>query len=551
MPVLRGEIVTGELVWLAVLRHYEDLISGPARGLAFRADKAWHVIHFIERFFVHTKGAKAGQPILLDDWQRFWTAVLYGWVKADTGLRRFSRGLEGVARKNGKSTWKAPQGAYLWMMDREAGAEVYTLGTTRDQAMSVFKPALDNVKRWVRQSPAVTKSIKVLDGINQERLLFGGVSVFRPLASNDATMDGLNPSAVLFDELHAQRDRGLWDVMESAMGARSQPLLSAITTAGYILDGICTELLTYLTQILKGEIEDDDFFGYFYSPDAGDDPYSLETWRKANPGLGTIKRISYMQAQARKAAQLPSARANFLTKDLNIFVGGAEGWFDMRVWDKGGAYFDAEALRGRRCYAGLDLSSTTDLVALALAFPPDDDDGDWHALVRFWAPREKIDEHEGDDRAPYRRWESEGWITATPGNVTDYEPVREAVRQACGLYAVEEVGFDRWNALQLCTALLDDGVPMVEVPQNTAGMYPGAKQLEQLVYSGRLRHGGNPVLRYCVDNTALLMDTNNNFRPDKRRSRQSGRIDGTVALVMALSRAVAASSQHRSFWDQT
>lgn len=531
-----------------MLRHYEDLISGPSRGLAFRPERGWHVIQFTERFFRHTKGALAGQPILLDPWQKFWTAVLYGWVRADTGLRRFSRGLEGVARKNGKSTWKATQGAYLWMMDREAGAEVYTLGTTREQAMSVFRPAMDNVKRWVRQSPAVAKSVKVLDGINQERLIFGGSSVFRPLASNDSTMDGLNPSAVLFDELHAQRDRGLWDVMESAMGARSQPLLSAITTAGYILDGICTELLAYLTKILRGEIDDDDFFGYFYSADPGDDPYSPKTWTKANPGLGTVKQVSYMQAQARKAAQLPSARANFLTKDLNIFVGGAEGWFDMRVWDKGAAPFDPETLRGRRCYAGLDLSSTTDLVALALVFPPDDEGGEWYALVRFWAPRAKIDEHERDDRAPYRRWEAAGWITATPGNVTDYEPVRAALREACGLYQVEEVGYDRWNALQLCTALMDDGVPMVEVPQNTGGMYPGAKLLEQLVYSGRLRHGANPVLRYCVDNTSLLMDTNDNFRPDKRKSRLNGRIDGTVALVMALSRAAAVSSG-RSFWE--
>ena len=540
--MLRGDIVVGELVWLAVFRHYDDLINGPARGLRFSPSKAWHVIRYIERFFVHIKGPAAGQPIKLEPFQRFWTAVKFGWLRADTGQRRFSRALELIARKNGKSTWTAPQGAYLWQMDGESGAEVYAMGTTREQAMTVFKPVLDNVKRWARMSDGVRRTIKIHDGLNQERLTLDGTSTFRPLPANDDAMDGLNPSAVLFDELHAQKTRGLWDVMESALGARLQPMLSAISTAGYILDGICTELLRYLVQILRGDVVDDDFFGYAYCLDKGDDPFDEAVWVKANPGLGTIKQLRYMQAQARKAAHLPSARANFLTKDLNEWVGGAEGWFDMRVWDACGRQpLDLRAFAGRRCFLGLDLSSTRDLTALAYVFPPQAEGQRWAVIVRFWCPQAKVDEGKSseEDRAPYARWVSDGWVTPTPGNVVDYGPVAKAVREARQALDVVEVGFDRWNAQQVCNTLMEEGAPMVEVPQNTGGMYPGAKQLELLVCDGQLEHGGNPVLRYCADNTALLFDSNDNFRPDKRKSRPNGRIDGIVALCMALSRAVA------------
>lgn len=531
----------GELVWLAVYRHYDDLVHGPARGLRFDPGKALHVIGYIERFFVHIKGPLAGKPIKLEPFQKFWTAVKFGWLRADTGLRRFTRALELIGRKNGKSTWTAPQGAYLWQMDGEPGAEVYALGTTREQAMTVFKPVMDNVKRWARQSAGVRRTVKIHDGLNQERLTLDGTSVFRPLPANDDAMDGLNPSAVLFDELHAQKSRGLWDVMESAFGARTQPLLSAITTAGYILDGICTELYHYLVKILRGEIQDDDFFGYAYTLDTGDDPFDPSTWLKANPGLGTIKQHRYMEAQARKAAHLPSARANFLTKDLNAWVGAGEGWFDMRVWDAcGKTPLDLHKQRGRRCYLGLDLSSTRDLTALAYVFPPDEQHEKWMLFVQFWCPQAKVDEvkSEATDRAPYAKWVSQQWVVATPGNVVDYDPVQAAALDAHKDFDVVEIGFDRWNAQQISNTLTQAGLPMVEVPQNTQGMYPGAKALEMLVCDGRLEHGGNPVLRYCADNVALLFDSNDNFRPDKRKSRPNGRIDGIVATCMAMSRAV-------------
>lgn len=526
------------MVYLAVLRHYVDLKEGAKRGLYFSPAKAWHIIEYIEKFFVHIKGPLAQTPILLDPWQKFWTAVLYGWRKAN-GLRRFSRAYEEVARKNGKSTWKGPQGAYLFSMDGEIGAEVYAVATTRSQAMTVFKPAFDNIKRWRRRSPGVARSFKVFDGLNQEKVTMD-TSVFQPLPANAENLDGLNPSAIMFDELHAQKTRDVWDVMETALGARAQPLLSAITTSGFILDGICVELRTYLVSILEGKREDDSFFGYIYTLDAGDDPFDPANWIKANPGLGKSKTLDYMQGMARKAAALPSARANFYTKDLNIWCGGAENWFDMTVWAKCGKKFDPKILLGRKCFGGLDLASTRDLTALALVFPPIDGDDEWYVLAWHWCPQEKIENESADDAANYKDWQIQGWLTGTPGNVTDYGPVKEKIKECLQLFDLQELGFDRWNALQIVNDLMEANVPLIEVPQNTGGMYPGSKKLEELVYANRLRHGSNPVLSYCAGNVALLFDSNGNFRPDKKKSKDKGRIDGIVATVMALSRAAAA-----------
>ena len=535
----------GRLVFLAVLRHYEDMEWGHLRGLVFVPGKAWHVITYIERFFVHTKGPLAGKPLLLDPWQKFWTAVLHGWRLADTGLRRFTRAYEEVARKNGKSTWKGPQGAYLWMMDGEVGAEVYAVATTRAQAMTVFKPAFDNIKRWCRKSAGAKRSFKVFEGLNQEKVTMDS-SVFAPIPANADNLDGLNPSAILFDELHAQKTREVWDVMESALGARSQPLMSAITTAGFILDGICMEIRLYLISVLEGSRDDDTMFGYVYTLDEDDDPLDERWWCKANPGLGLSKTLNYMRTQARKAAALPSALANFKTKDLNIWCNDAEGWFDIAVWDKGGRVkFDASMLKGRRCYGGLDLASTRDLTAFALVFPPEDEGGVWAVLVWHWCPQAKVAVQEADDLANYGAWSKAGWLTPTDGNVTDYAPVKAQVLWAVQEFDVVDIGFDRWNAQQLANELLEADVPLVEVPQNTGGMHPGSKRLEELVYSERLAHAGNPVLRYCAQNTALLFDSNGNFRPDKKRSKLNGRIDGIVATVMALSRAVSIEEPDR------
>lgn len=538
MPVLRGQEVVGRLTYLAVARHYQDLLDGHERGLEFSPGHAWHVIDYIEQNFVHIRGPLARQPILLDPWQKFWTAVLYGWLRAD-GLRRFRTGYEEVARKNGKSTWKGPQGAYLFMMDGEIGAEVYTIATTREQAMAIFRPALDNFRRWARRSRGVERSFKIHDGKNQEQISYDS-SVFKPLPANAESLDGLNPHAVLVDELHAHRSPEVWEVMSSALGARLQPLQSAITTAGFILDGVCMTVRNYLASVLEGTREDDSFFGYVYTLDEGDDPLNERVWPKANPGLGRSKTLEYMRSRAKAAAALPSEMANFKTKDLNIWCNGADGWFDVDVWDKGKKPFDPLSLRGRRCFGGIDLSQTTDLTAFALVFPPDESDSNWYLLVWTYCPRTKVDAQK-DDAAPYARWERSGHLTVTEGDIVDYEPMHRQITSAAQLYDLVEVAYDKWNSTHLVNELAEEGVPMVEVPQNTGGMYPGSKLLELCVYGKRLRHGGNPVVRWAAMNVALLFDSNGNFRPDKKKSSSKGRIDPIVATVLAMSRAAVHS----------
>ncbi|CAN0621531.1 Terminase large subunit [Burkholderia multivorans] len=543
--MLRGDVLVGEFVFLAVLRHYEDLVDGPARGLVFSPAHARHCIDWIESSFLHIKGAKAGTPLLLDPWQRFWTAVLFGWRRADSGLRRFRTGYEEVARKNGKSTWKAGIADYLFLMDGEIGPEVYTIATTREQAMSVFKPALDNYKRRVRRSKKFAKSVKVYDGTNQERIAIGS-GIFKPLPANADSLDGLNPYVCIVDELHAHPTREVWDVMESALGARLQPLISAITTAGYILDGICTEIRGYLALILQGKKRDDSFFGYIYTLDPKDDPLDPDVWTKANPSLGSAKTRDYMVAQAAKAAELPSAKANFLTKDLNVWVNSALSWFDIAVWDRGSAAFDARRLAGRKCFGGLDLASTQDLCAFVLVFPPPDfrgdvveeqgEDGKWYVVARIFVPQSKVDEQSKSDAAPYAKWAAAGWLTVTDGAVADYGAVRDAIVDACDTYDVQDIAFDPWNATHIVNELLERDVPMVQLAQNMGGLSPGSKLLERLVYGGRLQHGGNPVLRWCASNVTLLLDTNENIRPNKKTS--GGRIDPIVATCMAMTRAL-------------
>lgn len=533
---------------LAVERHYRDLQEAHKRGYVFSPAHAWHVIHYVQGWFVHIKGPLARTPILLDPWQLFWTAVLFGWRRQSDGLRRFRTGYEEVARKNGKSTWWGPLGSYLWMMDGEPGAEVYTIATTREQAMSVFKPAFDNLKRLCRRSPRLAKSVRIYDGANQEKMVLGE-SVYKPLPANADSLDGLNPYACLVDELHAHKTREVWDVMESALGARAQPLINAITTAGFILDGICVEIRTYLVKVLRGEVQDDRFFGVIYTLDEGDDPFDPAVWPKANPALGSAKTIDYMQAQATKAKALPSARANFMTKDLNVFVGDALSWFDMTVWDKGGKKFDPDMLKGRRCFGGLDLASTRDITAFVLLFPPADGDeeGDWYVLVWCWVPEAKLqgDQDAGSD---YRTWAKKGWLTVTEGDVTDYDPVKAVIEQAVQDYDVQEIAFDTWNSTHLANQLLENDVPMVKLPQNFGGLSPGAKHIERLVYSKRLRHAANPVLRWCAGNVTLLIDSNENIKPDKKRSQ--GRIDPIVAMCMAATRAMVHLDQ-TSIYEET
>ena len=495
----------------------------------FSPAHAQYAIDFFPLFLRHTKGAAAGRPFHLEPHQQFWRAVVYGWLRADTRRRRFRTWYREVARKNGKSTELAGDGLFLLVGDGEPGAEVYVAATKLDQAKITFKTAEAMV--------GGSKPLRRIVHMHKHRLWIPGTqNEFLPLGADASTLDGLNPHANIVDEVHAHKTRHLWDILDTARGAREQSLMLAITTAGYVLDGVCVELRNYLIGILEGRLKDDEFGGAIYALDDGDDPFSEPNWIKANPNLYAVGGLlDDMRRAARQAQQLPGTRIAFLTKRCNVWCGAGSGWLDIRQWDRCREK-TAPVLAGRRVYAGLDLASTEDLNALVYVYPPSAPGELWHVRVRCWAPAAKLNAEESDG-APYQRWAADGWLETTPGNVTDHDVIADAIIAEAGNCELVELGADPWNLGAVETRLQNAGVAVVRIPQNMQMLGPPTKQLERLVLSRQIAHDGNPILRAALGNVSLMFDSNDNYRPDKKRSR--GRIDPVVALVMALNRALA------------
>lgn len=525
--VLDGTVLVGRLVKLAVERHVQDLDAGADRGLVFDQAAAQKAIDFF-RFLKHSKGEWAGQSFELSPWQQFILWALFGWKRAD-GHRRFRTAYVEIPRKNGKSTLAAGIGLYLFFADKEPGAEVYTAATKRDQARIVHSEAI----RMVKASTGLSSRIRVLrDNLSIEQT----ASKYEPLGADADTADGLNIHGAIVDELHAHKTRALLDVLDTATGARRQPLIFVITTAGHDRNSVCWEQRRAAEQVLEGVSTDDTLFGFVATVDKGDSWKDPRTWQKANPNFGVSVKVADLQAKARKAELQPGYQNAFRRLHLNEWTEQAERWLDMDRWDECADPFDAAELEGRRCYAGLDLATKVDLCALALLFPPDDDDDLFRVLMWFWCPEEGIRRRSEKDSVPYQQWVDEGLLTPTEGEVTDYEVIREEIRGIAGRFELLELGFDPWNALHLATQLQSDGVQMVEVAQNFRNLSEPSKKLEELVMSRRLAHGGNPVLRWMAGNVAIIRDNHDNIKPSKPKSTE--KIDGIAAIVNALSRYV-------------
>jgi phage terminase large subunit-like protein len=454
--------------------------------------------------------------------------MVFGWLHKETKLRRFRTAYIEVPRKNGKSTGIAPWGLYGFLMDGEAGAEIYSAATHREQAKIVFTAA----QRMAKASPDLRARINVF---RHNMSIEQTASKFEPLGADADNMDGLNIHMALVDELHAHKTRGTYDVLETGMGSRRQPLLATITTAGFDRFGICYEQRTYLQQILKKVLFDDNYWGIIYTIDEEDDWREESSWIKANPNYGVSVLPSDMHRLAIKAQNIPAAQNNFLCKRLNVWTNQEVRWLDLNEWDRSGAPFDTEELEGRACYGGLDLSTKLDLTAFVLVFPPTENQ-DWCVISRFWVPEDRIMERVKTDRVPYDAWVRDGHIEATPGNVIDFQYIIDQILVLVGMFGLQEVGYDPWNATQTAIELQSAGIEMVETRQGYKTMSEPSKQLESLVRSGKLSHNGQPVLRWNAANVTVRTDGNENFMPDKKHSME--RIDGIVALVMALSRAM-------------
>ncbi len=508
-----------------------------ATGCRFDLAEAERVRLFFRTLLRHSKGQWAGQPFELLEWQ--WldiVAPLFGWLRAD-GTRRYRRGYIEVPKKNGKSALFSGLSLYLLTGDREPGAEIYSAAVDRDQASIVFNEAAN----MVEASPQLTSHMDVIR--STKRIVFPRTrSFYKALSADVPAKEGLNAHAVLIDELHAQRTRDLWDTLRYAGASRRQPLHLSITTAGYDRHSICREQHDYAAKVLDGTVEDPAFFAYIRCAEPDDDWSHPEVWRKANPSFGVTMSEDQFAEDFREARESPPKENSFRRYRLNQWTEQDVRWLSMEKWDAcGGPVGDIE---GRDCFAGLDLSSTTDVTALVLVFPLDDQ---YAVLPFFWVPEEGARQRERKDRVPYQQWIREGYIEMTPGEVVDYDVIRKRIVELSERFYIREIALDRWNATHLATQLDQNGFTMLAFGQGYASMNAPTKKLEELVLAGRLLHAGNPVLRWMAGNVSLETDAADNWKPSKKKSIE--RIDGIVALIMALDRAVnGVPSSPGIFW---
>ena len=505
----------------------------------YDAEKADRAIGFI-RLLKHTKGEWAGRPFNLLPWQEEEVLrPLFGTVD-ENGYRLYRRCYVEVPKKNGKSELGAAVALYLLIADDEFGAEIYSAACDRDQASIVFNVAAF----MVDQEPELGKRLKVLR--STKRIIYPGTNSFYHVLSSDAfTKHGYNIHGCIFDELHAQPNRELWDVLTEGSGdARTQPLTFVITTAGYDRNSICYEVHEYARKVKEGIIEDPHFLPVLYGLPDAEDWRDEENWKKVNPSLGKIIPIEKLRASFKEAENIPAKQNLFRRLRLNQWTKQETRYIPMDFWDRCQVETDIKKLKGKTCYGGLDLASSVDIAAFAKIFP--DEEGFLDVVMRFWIPEENMRERSLKDKVPYDVWVEEGYIRATPGNVIDYQAIEMDILEDNETYKIEEIAFDRWGAVQITQDFEAEGITVVPFGQGFKSMSPPTKELLKLVMSRKIRHGGNPVLRWMADNVVVTMDPAENIKPNKAKSTE--RIDGIVAMIMALDRALRHEESNIEVW---
>jgi phage terminase large subunit-like protein len=497
------------------------------------------VVHFFEKILRHSKGQNAGKPFTLLPWQHHVLRELFGRLNPD-GTRQHRVGYIELPKKQGKSTTLAGLALYLTGFDGEKGAECYGAASDREQAGIIYREAAS----MVRASPALSKYFDVIDS-RKTIIHKASNSFYRVLSADAFRAEGLNIHALLFDELHAQRDRRLWDALRYGGAARRQPLLLSITTAGYDRKSICWEQHAYAERCIADPTVDPAFFGCIYAASPDDDWKDPKTWHKANPSLGETITVESFAADAREADQSPSKLNSFLRYRLNVWTTQDVRWLSPDNWAKCGGPLRDE-LEKREWYAGLDLASTFDLSAFVMVSQADD--GTFDVLPYFWVPQANAAERTLRDKVDYIGWIRDGFIRATDGNVTDYDVIRRDIVELSQKFNIRQVGIDRWNATQLATQLQGDGVDVTGFGQGYGSMSSPSKALENYVLSERIRHAGHPVLSWMAGNVAIQVDHQQNIKPSKSKSTE--RIDGIVSLVMALGlHATATAKPPEQSWD--
>lgn len=518
--VTSGAVVTGRLVSLAAERHIRDIEHGHERGLHFDDDAAQHAIDFF-RLLRLPDGAGAGQPFDLEPWECFIVGSLFGWMKGDK--RRFHYALVEVARSNGKSPLSGGIGAYGLLADRELGAQIYSAATTRDQAKIVFNDGV----RMVEKTPALWKQL--LKTVNNLANVKQG-SYFRPLSADASTMDGLRVHIALVDELHEHPNGEVIAKLRTGMKS-SQPLLFMITTAGWDRSSVCWQEHEVVVKILEGTLENDAYFGYIATLDPEDDWLDEACWPKANPNLGVSVRMETLRDEARLAQQIPAQENDFKRLRLNTWTQQSSRWLTAELWEEG-SIEPPEPLARRQAYAGVH--ATNDMAAVVLWVPDDAGGGD--VLPFFFLPEEKAAELQAQENAPYVTWGDADVIEMTSGNVTDYDLLVKRLTELNETYDIREVAIHSYNRSNLETHLQDAGFTVAAVTSGYTHMSAPTLELERLLIARKLRHAGNPALRWMSGNIAVRSDSEGHKRPDDEAS--GGRIGGIRALIMAIGRAM-------------
>jgi phage terminase large subunit-like protein len=518
--VTAGRITIGKYARLRVERHLKDMDTAYSRGMYFDEKAALKALTFFN-FTKHAKGRNfAGQQFILSPWQAFDIWCIYGWKSAG-GNRRFRYAYTDVGRKNGKTTFAAAQGLYLMMMDQEPGAEIYTVATKREQA----RICLDDARNIVKTSADLKKYAQIFQhSVTCETM---GASM-KSLSSDSNTLDGLNPHGVILDEFHAHKDDMVFGVMKSAMGARTNPLMLILTTAGFNRNVPCYNYRSVAMKVLEGTLQQDDLFASIHTLDVDDDWNDEAVWGKSNPNMDVSVTKRFLKEAYQEAKNNSDQLYNFLTKNLNIWTDSAEVWIERDKWDA--CNQGKEDLDGAECYGGLDLASVRDTNALALRFQKPDGSATYKLF--YWMPEMNVEERVKNKGINYDRWIREGYVRTTPGNVTDYNYIKADILRLCETYKVRSIAYDRWNSSQLVVDLADQGVTMNPFGQGYASMSAPTKEFEKEVLKKQMNHEGNPVLTWNMSNVHIQRDPAGNVKLDKGKS--SEKVDGAVACVMAL-----------------
>lgn len=532
------------------IRSREEILD-MAKGVISKIERTLDDYYFVDKeqantlisfisLMRHTGGDLAGVNFQLLPFQIEFLVSVICIKNKETGRRKHTTALLMIPRKNGKTEVIAALLNYFLFADKESGKEIYCAANETDQAKIIFKAteSMINQNKTLKKKCSIFKSTKTIEKKSEYE------DFIKVLTSNADTKDGLKPYVVVYDELHAAKSPELYTVLEEGMAHRSNPLFIIISTAGYNHQGIMKKKYDYAKQVKAGIIKDPSFYSMIFEPDEGDDWMDEKVWVKCNPAIGYGVKLEYLKNKFIKAQHSSSDEVAFKTKHLNIWTSSAEAWIRNEDWEKSyRGKINVE--HGAACFAGLDLSSTTDITAFVMLFPTDEG---YDVLPRFWIPEDNMRERERRDKVPYSQWVRDGYIFATEGNVIDYAFIEAQIRADCETYNVKELAYDRWNATDIITRLNEDGVAtMVPFGQGFASMNAPTKEIETLVLQKKLNHGNNPVLTWMMSNVAIRTDPAGNIKIDKSKS--SEKVDGMVALAMALGRAMVHERPQKSIYE--